>query len=238
MSPINNHHHYTRSNSSCHPQFFPRAFSAIFNMLMCGENIGTTMESSSASVPPVTQVGKRPLSMIPRSVRFSTVQVQEYPYIMGDSPAVSHGPPLSIGWTPTAKYIFKQDSFEANKERDGRRSKMQFTLDARTRYRILREGGWTSLEIINASRAAKELRDKRRDSALRGPARLGMLARKAAKKLASARLPKLSMTGPKDKDELELSSGSGSTSSSVLSQDDLELDMGQLPSYVTVSPVE
>ena len=42
------------------------------------------MESSSASVPPVTQVGKRPLSMIPRSVRFSTVQVQEYPYIMGD----------------------------------------------------------------------------------------------------------------------------------------------------------
>ena len=46
------------------------------------------------------------------------------------------------------------------------------------------------------------------------------------------------MTGPKDKDELEVSSGSGSTSSSVLSQDDLELDMGQLPSYVTVSPVE
>ena len=206
-------------------------------MLMC-ENIGTTMESSSASVPPVTQVGKRPLSMIPRSVRFSTVQVQEYPYIMGDSPAVSHGPPLSIGWTPTAKYIFKLDSFEANKDCDGRRSKMQFTLDARTRYRILREGGWTSLEIINASRAAKELRDKRRDSALRGPARVGMLARKAAKKVASARLPKLSMTGPKDKDELELSSGSGSTSSSVLSQDDLELDMRQLPSYVTVSPVE
>jgi len=52
------------------------------------------------------------------SVSFADVEVRSYPIILGDNPAVSAGPPVTIGWDPSS-YLAPCSVDDYEKEREG-----------------------------------------------------------------------------------------------------------------------
>lgn len=170
-------------------------------------------ESSSESLSPSSPSP----SPSKKSVRFSTVRIQEYPYILGDNPSVSRGPPLSIGWTPMSSCNVDLDKYEAHVLPE-RRTRPEFTMDAEVRVRILGLSGFAIHEITEAAEAARQAKELRRLSTARGMAARVIAVREASQSIRRrARSPKKlrssskSPSPSKKADVLSLSSGSGNT---------------------------
>ena len=93
-------------------------------------------------------------------VRFSTVEFQEYPIILGDNPAVSSGPPLTIDWTPMSKKSVPLEDYE--RMRSQRRSAGQMSIPQTIRRELLLDLGFTLSEIQRHTKQATIVRYNRR----------------------------------------------------------------------------
>jgi len=71
-------------------------------------------------------------------VKFSSIEIREYGYTLGNHPDCSAGPPLTLEWDFNPVGRFKLDEYEAC--RPDRRSMCQMLLTYSQRIRILREG--------------------------------------------------------------------------------------------------
>ena len=92
-----------------------------------------TSESSDndeASDKPSSPRGHR------RQVTFTSVQVREYPRILGDHPCCASGPPLALGWEVERQDTFQLEVFEKERE-PARRSKEEMRLGCEDRREIL-----------------------------------------------------------------------------------------------------
>lgn len=92
------------------------------------------------------------------SVSFDTVEVREYPIILGDNPAVSEGPPLTIDWDYDNVDEFSLDEYETT--RPQRRGTVEMNIPANIRVDCLKRCGFSTKEIF---KRVKEVKVVRRD---------------------------------------------------------------------------
>ncbi|KAL7525941.1 hypothetical protein ACHAWF_001577 [Thalassiosira exigua] len=102
-----------------------------------------------------------------KQVHFDTVEFREYPRILGDNPYTSSGPPIGIGWRycPEDTVTVDLDLYESGVE-GSRRSKQELAIPADVRVDMLREAGYSRMEINAAVKTAREVK-KRRGTALK-----------------------------------------------------------------------
>jgi len=95
-------------------------------------------------------------------VRFSTLEIREYPMILGDHPEVSVGPPVTMDWEYQDSTFFSVEAFEAMKQdRDPK-------ISAEKRNTISQKAGFTFLDIYEATEDAIRTKKNRLSSAKRG----------------------------------------------------------------------
>mmetsp|Transcript_5601 Transcript_5601/g.13537 ORF Transcript_5601/g.13537 Transcript_5601/m.13537 type:complete len:433 (+) Transcript_5601:292-1590(+) len=116
-----------------------------------------------------------------RGVRFGNITIHELPMIVGDNPAVSVGPPVTIGWMPpvsSSSYsnygqsdddksnaaesaiVVSLDNYE--KQRPVPRNRSQLRMPSSYRTELLRRQGFSRREIMEGSKQAAILRYRRK----------------------------------------------------------------------------
>jgi hypothetical protein len=80
-------------------------------------------------------------------VGFRNVTVRKYSYILGDNPACSCGPSLSISWEHHQEEFYSVDDFEYRRDDLYTRELIDLALSAKTRLNIVRNVGYTNDEI-------------------------------------------------------------------------------------------
>eukprot|EP00980_Cylindrotheca_fusiformis_P010013 scaffold2214_cov139-Cylindrotheca_fusiformis.AAC.10 len=96
--------------------------------------------------------------MIKKHVAFGNVEIIELPYTVGNGPA-SEGAPVSIGWEPIERNMFKVEFFEAF--RPPRRTKPALRMSATRRKYLLLRNGHSLDEIEEGEQEAIKLRKER-----------------------------------------------------------------------------
>lgn len=137
--------------------------------------------SQSASAVDLTDTISSNNRQVARSssfVRFSTVQIHQHPVILGDNPACSRGPPLSIDWEALDSTEFSIDDLEKSRaRRGGRRHAEELVLPKHSRVRTLRQCGYSRKDFRQAKAEIKDIQRTRADVAeefLNRLRRLGM----------------------------------------------------------------
>ena len=100
---------------------------------------------------------KTTLAPAPRKVTFSEVMFHYHETILGDSPFVSSGAPLALGWTRTSSETFRIHAYEASK-RVLRATSSQLKLSPGMRQRILRQSGVSQLAILQRTEMIDDMR--------------------------------------------------------------------------------
>ena len=54
--------------------------------------------SKSSCVAPLERVHSAPITHDPKKVSFDSIEIRQYPRILGDNPSVSCGAPISLSW--------------------------------------------------------------------------------------------------------------------------------------------
>jgi hypothetical protein len=93
------------------------------------------------------------------NVAFDSVEVREYPMILGFNPAVSHGPPLEIDWNHIDEEKWNFESYEET--RPIRRTYAEMNMPMELRVEILERNGVLIKDIRSRSKEVKALRIKR-----------------------------------------------------------------------------
>ena len=84
----------------------------------------------------------------PKGVSFTVVEVRENPRILGDSPSVSSGPPISIRWKYDEKATLSVPVEEWERIRDGdRRTKQEIRVPEDIRRAWLIDAGYSGSEM-------------------------------------------------------------------------------------------
>lgn len=97
-----------------------------------------------------------------KSVRFSTVEIRNYPIILGDNPAVSRGPPITIDWKYMNTRVFKSlEDYERTECFLSRRVMAQMAMPPRYRIEILKSCGYTRHEMLKAAKEADNVKSNR-----------------------------------------------------------------------------
>ena len=94
------------------------------------------------------------------SVQFSTITVRDYPRIMGDNPASSAGPSVSIGWQHESEITVSLEEYETI--RGPRRWGREMIIPVKIREELLREVGYSRAEIVKGIRDLNIVRGQRR----------------------------------------------------------------------------
>ncbi len=95
-------------------------------------------------------------------VKFSTVEIQEYPIIPGVNPAVKTGVPLTIDWLPLNKNAYDFEEYEQAVE-GVRRNGGEMRMPPSRRLHVLRQLGVSKEEIkecMKATIVAKKQRQR------------------------------------------------------------------------------
>ena len=95
-----------------------------------------------------------------RNVSFSSLEIREYTTELGDNPSCSSGPPICLSWEPTSSISLCFETYESY--RPPRRRKEQMHLPHSVRFwRLKRDNGYTSRELIEATEAIKRIKNSR-----------------------------------------------------------------------------
>jgi hypothetical protein len=119
--------------------------------------------NNSRTVKEEAFVERRPIrspSPSPCGVRFGHVSIRQYPVIVGDNPAVSGGPPLSIGWEYDDEVTL--DVVEYEEQRPPRRKGREMLVPTDVRTDRLREAGYSRAEIVALTKPVNLARSQRR----------------------------------------------------------------------------
>jgi hypothetical protein len=128
------------------------------NLALTDNNLTSSRSSGEAndlSLPVVTSQDES-CSINEKRVRFSTLEIREYPMCIGENPAGSVGVPISIDWDHVDEIICSIDDYE--EVHPSRRSASQMNLPSRQRSDILKSLGYSRREISEATKHAIKVR--------------------------------------------------------------------------------
>mmetsp|Transcript_36208 Transcript_36208/g.79256 ORF Transcript_36208/g.79256 Transcript_36208/m.79256 type:complete len:203 (-) Transcript_36208:4-612(-) len=97
-----------------------------------------------------------------KSVRFDMIEIREYPYVLGDNPSVSNGPPLSVGWQSQSQFFVNLEEYDDAKAEPRSRTEMRF--DGMLRVHILQRSGHTMSDIVKATAAVRRIQQQRQET--------------------------------------------------------------------------
>mmetsp|Transcript_15905 Transcript_15905/g.22427 ORF Transcript_15905/g.22427 Transcript_15905/m.22427 type:complete len:337 (-) Transcript_15905:87-1097(-) len=139
-------------------------FDSSISSFSSGSKESALNDDSLSQTPPVPELKTKE----PKSVRFHQITIREYERILGDNPAVSSGPPISLGWryNQDNEVSVDIDDYEsAREQQDSRRNREELKLDESERAELLEfEWGYSFGEIRKAQFAAREIRRNRIES--------------------------------------------------------------------------
>jgi hypothetical protein len=98
-----------------------------------------------------------------KSVSWDTVEFQVHEIVLGDNPATSTGPPLSIGWKIVGIDSLPIDSYE--EYRALRRCRSELIVPSAVRQRMLMEAGYSRAELDTLQGRLRKIKRSRRASA-------------------------------------------------------------------------
>ena len=117
------------------------------------------LESQISAVEPVENNSES------LSVSFHHSEFKIYPMTLGENPAAAEGPPMTIGWEPSATHVWNVDDYEEEKERiNASRTLPQMRMPADYRTSILREEGFSMNQIIANKRLMRKQRIERAET--------------------------------------------------------------------------
>ena len=97
------------------------------------------------------------------SVSFSTVEISNYPVVLGDNPSCSAGLPLQLDWTPRTKETYDLDEFE--RSRGKRRKEGELLIHFLTRQHLIQNSGsCNDDEILERRKELAKVRHQREQS--------------------------------------------------------------------------
>jgi hypothetical protein len=100
-----------------------------------------------------------------KEVSFASVQVREYPMILGDNPSCTSGPPVTLDWTYDAKASMSCTVDEWESGRDStRRMKSVIRVPSSVRTEWVLDAGFTPTEVHEAIRDVQNYQRRRRSS--------------------------------------------------------------------------
>jgi len=100
-----------------------------------------------------------------RTTLFSTIEIREYQTTLGDNPGGTQGPPISLDWDYSSDRTQMLALEEYEETRLPRRSESELHMNDRNRrWMLLREKGFSLMDIHKATMAAESVRVQRRKS--------------------------------------------------------------------------
>ena len=98
------------------------------------------------------------------SIKFSSVEIREYPRIVGDNPSCASGAPMSMDWCHYPQQYYEFDDFEEGRPEPRGRSEMQ--IPSRIRHQMLCcDWGCSMQSIMAAAKETKHIRELRNKTA-------------------------------------------------------------------------
>ena len=98
------------------------------------------------------------------SLNFKSVEIREYPRIIGDNPSCSGGAPMSIDWAHYPQQYYNIDEFEGAHPSRRKRSEMVMPSDVRHQM-LMKDWGCSMKSIVKASQERKEVAELRKKTA-------------------------------------------------------------------------
>ena len=97
-------------------------------------------------------------------IKFKSVEVREYPRIVGDNPSCSGGAPMSIDWCHYPQQYYDINDFEGG--HPGRRKRSEMCMPSEVRHKMLvNDWGCSMKSIMEASKERKDIAELRKKSA-------------------------------------------------------------------------
>lgn len=95
------------------------------------------------------------------AVSFHTVEIREYPIRLGDNPAVTEGPPITIGWKPMSEPVtLLVDDYEGS--RPPRRTQLEMAIPLAIREDMVKHAGHSRKEMQELTKSVNIVKAKRR----------------------------------------------------------------------------
>lgn len=130
-------------------------------------DLSTHEFSSERTNGPIVTPAPRPIlkregsSSSKKSVGFDSVKIRSYSQTMGDNPAVSYGPPISLDWEYEQEDDIDIEEFESQRV-FSRRAMRQLVISYYRRKAMLsRDYGFTEEELVKAKKEADKTKFKR-----------------------------------------------------------------------------
>lgn len=99
-----------------------------------------------------------------KALKFNEVEIFEFPYMLGDNPSVSLGPPISMAHTHQDRFSVDLIAYDEAKETIHRRSTQEMRMDQMLRMHILQSSGHSLQDIMQATVEAQNARELRHQS--------------------------------------------------------------------------
>ena len=97
------------------------------------------------------------------SVRWSGLEIHYHTMVMGDNPSCSAGLPVAIQWNADSHQVIKLDDFEADRG-FRRRNRVEMMIPIMQRYDLVRQAGFSRLEMKDAEKEIKKIQKQRNRS--------------------------------------------------------------------------
>lgn len=100
------------------------------------------------------------------NVTFADIRIKEYILCLGDNPGGKAGPPISLSWntiTPEES-IIPLDEYEKNRGVESRKMGIALILPPEDRIRVLRNLGYTDVQMKAVTKKMATIRAQRRDT--------------------------------------------------------------------------
>mmetsp|Transcript_11738 Transcript_11738/g.13201 ORF Transcript_11738/g.13201 Transcript_11738/m.13201 type:complete len:219 (-) Transcript_11738:162-818(-) len=98
------------------------------------------------------------------TVQFSTVHIREHNFCLGDNPAVSRGPPISLDWyyTRNEEMLYDIDDYEQELQQLGRQGVTScICIPSNDRVHLLRQIGYSRKELREATCRVEKSKNQR-----------------------------------------------------------------------------